>query len=505
MKQQFVPSFRVQFLAAALCAAAAIALNLRFVAAENAPAGATASPAAAAPTSSASGAALRASWEFSPYRVLVYVKSDNSPRAAPLRLAEFAAALDREREKQLGGVWKLAVSAAPAKLHWDLPGELRRVTADEIAVSPTAQDKVFLLGIDNAGADSMLTVRELDVRTGLWGATTTTRVAPPARLSAEAIRSMWDAFSPLVRIDDVTDAGATCRIRGGGLLPSGKGPELLKPGDVLRPIVRHFDAHGETVKGGVFPVAWTWLSVDSADAGLARCSLTTGVQEPLALAYDGRTEYLGLVVKTRPSDFTELSVHARGAGDKPLEDLEILARVGKQKQPQPVGRTDARGAVKIESAKIELLTLYVRSGTDLLARVPMVPGVEPTLNLAVDDNGRRPDSGRFIASLHAALLDIIAQKSMLALRINREFGGREFDKVEKTFAELKSLPTGEAFAAAMDASRARLKATADPSDAAAAAWLDKQFAEIKPLAATYLLTPQQLTAMDAALKDAKNK
>jgi hypothetical protein len=102
-------------------------------------------------------------------------------------------------------------------------------------------------------------------------------------------------------------------------------------------------------------------------------------------------------------------------------------------------------------------------------------------------------------------LDIIAQKSMLALRINREFAGREFEKVEKTLAELKTLPTGDAFAAAMDASRAKLKTGGDASDAAAAAWLDKQFAEIKPLAATYLLTPQQLTAMEAALKDAKNK
>ncbi len=482
---------------------ATIAVVARFAAADNPSASAPPSSSASSPTTSAGGPALRASWEFSPYRVLVYVKSTASPRAAPLRLAEFAAALDSEREKQLGGIWKLTVSAAPAKLPWDLPGEPQRVTADQLAVSPNSQDKVLLLGIDGAAAETVLTVRELDVRTGLWGATTTTLVPPAERVPAAALRALWDAFSPLVRIDDIADTGVTCRIRGGGLLPSGKGPELLKPGDVLLPIVRHFDAQGETVKGGVFPVAWTWLSVESAEAGLARCSLSTGVQEPLALVYDGRTEYLGLTVRTRAADATELVVHARGPGDKPLEDLEILARIGKDKQPQPIGRTDARGAVKIESPKIELLTLYVRSGSDLLARVPLVPGVEPTLALAVDDNGRRADSGRFIASLDSALLDIIAQKSMLALRINREFAGHEFDKVEKTFGELKALPTAEAFSAAMDAGRAKLKSGANGTDAAAAAWLDKQFAEIKPLAAAYLLTPQQLAAMDAALKNAK--
>ena len=360
---------------------ATIAVVARFAAADN-------PPAVAPLTASAGGSALRGSWEFSPYRVLIYVKSTASPRAAPLRLAEFAAALDSEREKQLGGVWKLTVSAAPAKLPWDQPGEPQRVTADQIAASPTAQDKVFLLGIDARAAETVLTVRELDVRTGLWGATTTTRVPSAARLPAAAICALRDAFSPLVRIDDIADTGVTCRIRGGGLLQSGRGPELLKPGDVLRPIVRHFDAEGETVKGGVFPAAWTWLSVESADAGVARCSLSTGMQEPLALVYDGRTEYLGLMVKTRAADATELVIHARGPGDKPLEDLEILARIGKDKPPQPIGRTDARGAVKIESQKIELLTLYVRSGSDLLARVPLVPGVEPTLTLAVDDNGQ---------------------------------------------------------------------------------------------------------------------
>ncbi len=114
-----------------------------------------------------------------------------------------------------------------------------------------------------------------------------------------------------MRIDEISDAGVTAKIRGGALLPTGKGLELLKPGAVLRPIVRHFDAHGETIKTGVFPVAWTWLNVESVDGAIARCTVQTGVQDPLALQYDGRTEYLGLAVATRSASQTELIVRAR--------------------------------------------------------------------------------------------------------------------------------------------------------------------------------------------------
>ena len=72
------------------------------------------------------------------------------------------------------------------------------------------------------------------------------------------------------------------------------------------------------------------MNVESVDGSLARCSVQTGVQDPLALQYDGRTEYLGLVTTTRPATSTELLIHTGGSGDKPLEDLEVFARNGKE-------------------------------------------------------------------------------------------------------------------------------------------------------------------------------
>ncbi len=137
--------------------------------------------------------------------------------------------------------------------------------------------------------------------------------------------------------------------------------------------------------------------------------------------------------------------------------------------------------------------------------MPVVPGADATLTLAVDDNGRRPDAGHLVTTLQNSLIDLVAQQAVLKSRFQREFVNGELDKAEKTTAALKALATAESFAASMEAERAKLKSTADPSDAAAAAWLDKQFAEIKPLATKYLMTAEAVATLEKVLASTKGK
>ncbi len=154
---------------AILITCATMSLGMR--AAAESPASGSAPPpptVAAEPGAAAGGELTRTSWEFSPYRVQVYVKAAPSPDAAPFRLSEFTAALDAQRQSLLGGVWKLTVSAAPAKLPWDRADAFDRVTADQVAVSATDFDKIMLLGLTSDAAGTTIAVRELDLRTRLW-------------------------------------------------------------------------------------------------------------------------------------------------------------------------------------------------------------------------------------------------------------------------------------------------------------------------------------------------
>src|SRR5207302_7891732 len=119
-----------------------------------------------------------------------------------------------------------------------------------------------------------------------------------------------------------------------------------------------------------------------------------------------------------PGTTTELVVQARGT-QRPLEDLEVSALANGDKRPRLIGRTDARGAVTIEAGgRIEIVS--VRSGDDLLARFPLVPGFESSLVAHVDDNGRRLESGDLVDRLGEELIDLVAQQTLLRVRFKRE-------------------------------------------------------------------------------------
>ena len=110
----------------------------------------------------------------------------------------------------------MTVVAAPAKFHWNHPDDPGHVTAEEIAASPTEYDKVMLLGLGADAAGATITVHELDVRTGIWGASVTTHPTNASHLAADVLHALWNAFSPLVRLDEIGEQGVTARIRGGG-------------------------------------------------------------------------------------------------------------------------------------------------------------------------------------------------------------------------------------------------------------------------------------------------
>ncbi len=340
-------------------------------------------------------------WEYSPYRITIFVEIDASAEWTPKRRFDLTADVERRAHSFVGGLWRLTAREAPAELHWDSATEISHVSADRLPQTALDADKVMLLGLA-AGRDGQQSIhaREFDVRTRIWGApwTVTTLMVksrPDSDLADQLVRTLWQSFCPIARIDQISDKGVVvCRIRGGALPPANRSLELMPTGSVLRPLVRHFDAQGRTARDGVFPVNWTWLRVEQSDGATATCRLETGVQDPIELRYDGRTEYLGLAVTTRANNSTELIVRAHG-DNRPLEDVEIFARGSGGAPANMVGRTDENGAVTIESPRVDVTMLYLRSGDDLLARFPMVPGVEPKVKVAVEDNGRRARNGGF--------------------------------------------------------------------------------------------------------------
>jgi len=452
--------------------------------------------------------AAPADWDMSPYKVQIYVRIDAAPGWTAARRKELIGELASRAAGLVGCVWRVDAAEAPAELHWDRASALDQVALDTIPAAAIDGDKVILVGLEQSAERKVsFWARELDVRTRHWSATISEPAPPPSAsiddLAQQAVHAAWTAFRPFGRIESIADPAVTVRIRGGGLPAANRALQLIRPGSVWQPVVRHFDVAGKTVKDGVFPIAATWLRTGAVDGATAQCGLVTGVQDPLALEYDGRTEYLALAVSGRTANGTALVCLTHGAPERPLAGLDVLVRDTADQKPRLVGQTDSSGTIQLTSSTPNVFMVYVRSGDDLLTKMPVVPGLEPSLTIRLDDTGRRPESARFVAAMRVDLLDLAAQQRMLAAKFKRQVINGQLDDAAKTVAALRTLTTSEQFLKSLDEYRAKLSTTlADP---AATAWLDKQIEEIKALAPSNVLNASDLTKLESVLASMRRK
>jgi hypothetical protein len=452
-------------------------------------------------------------WDMSPYRVQIYLRIDAAPGWTAARRKELIGEVANRAAGLVGGVWRVEAAEAPAELHWDRASALDHVAFDAIPAAAMDGDKVVLVGLEQSvergstGRQASFWARELDVRTRLWSAAVREPGAPSSAsiddFAQQTAHAAWTAFRPFGRIESVADQAATVRIRGGGLPAANRALQLARPGSVWQPVIRHFDIAGKTVKEGVFPIAATWLRTGAVDGATAQCALVTGVQDPLALEYDGRTEYLALAVSGRPATGTALVCLTHGPPDRPLAGLDVLVRDAADQKPRLVGQTDSSGTIQLTSSTPNVFMVYVRSGDDLLTKIPLVPGLDPSITIRLDDTGRRPESARFVATIRVDLLDLAAQRQMLFTRFQREFVNGETDAAANTVTTLRSLPTSEQFLGSIDKQRAEL--TTILVDPAATAWLDKQLGEIKALVPANLLSAADSAKLDGILAGIRRK
>lgn len=478
-------------------------------AATDMPAG-TSTPAASTP---APAAGLR-SWELSPYRIqlLVHVKPSGAWTTRQQRA--FLAAVQTRAQAAFGGISQLTAVEAPSTMRWNHAADPLGIPSEALPANSVDFDKLILLDVTPSLTETALWAREFDVRTRLWSPAQSQSVETSADLTQATLRTLWNVFRPVARIESVPVADGpqetNLRILGGDLPASGHGLDLARTGSLWQPIVRHTDVAGHTLAKGVFSIPLTWLQTLRVNGSLAPCRTISAAADPIDLHYDGRTEYLALAVNARSGHGTELTVlnatgaanaaAAGAAGDLPMEGLQILGREG-EGPLKSLGRTDANGRLLISSDALTPLHVYIRSGDDLLLRLPVLCGVEPALTVRVEDNGRRPASARFIESARSKLIDLAAQQQVLAARLQRQLVAGKGDEAAVTFGALANLPTSDKFVETLDSQRTGLAAiTADPI---VAAWLDKQLANVKTLATQNLIDSATLGKLHDAVNKAK--
>jgi hypothetical protein len=385
----------------------------------------------------------QAAWEFSPYEVRIWLALPDDPTWQENQIAQLRSVLVGRAETSFGPVWNCQVEAAPAALASEMRSSLQGIKVEQVQdVMPAgaAVDKVYLVAVNDDHGLLQIQIRELDYRARMFGV-----VLERETMQRDGLAwPIWDgisaAFTPLARIERVNGNEIAARIRAGGLITTEMSAAWIRQGMALRPVLRRNDRAGEPTKGGINILAWTMLNVLEQNGSQLKCKLQTGYRSPIPSKGTSRLERLAVLVKPQfPS--TVLHLRSRDASATPLIGYQIWRKTA-DNDAERLGETDWRGDFELPKAETGAMqTLLVKSGNQLLARLPLVPGQEPQLEAAVvNDDGRLQAEG-FIAMLQSKIMDLEARRQIGAVRLRAKIKDGKLDEATAMLEEFRNLET----------------------------------------------------------------
>jgi hypothetical protein len=98
-----------------------------------------------------------------------------------------------------------------------------------------------------------------------------------------------------------------------------------------------------------------------------------------------------------------------------------------------------------------LRVLLLKNGGELVARLPIVPGLEPVYKAEIPDDDARLEAEGLISGYQEELVDVLTRREILVTRIRARLDKGKIDEARQLFEdELLRLPKGETLSRPLD-------------------------------------------------------
>ena len=230
-------------------------------------------------------------------------------------------------------------------------------------------------------------------------------------------------------------------------------PGYVGEGMVMRAVIRRDDRYGRPLKGGITEVVATYLFVQKLNpTGNLECKVyTTGslAKNPVRARSSSRTHKYGLLV--RPTEeTTDLKLIDRDRPGRGLEGYAVFSKTPQfpseenfhveEGDPRTLGQTDWRGVIRVGRLPTQIRIVYVRNGQQMLARIPIVPGLDDVHTALLPSDDLRLQVEAFIVGFQLAVMDVVIQRKVLAARIRAKLKDKKFAEAQEIHEQFRSLP-----------------------------------------------------------------
>jgi hypothetical protein len=450
----------------------------------------------------------QAAWEYSPYEVRIWLAAPPQSQLPPALRDRVLAELNRRADLVFAAAWSARAEPAPSSVAGALADRLE-VPFDELktaAADVFNSDKLIVVRPQwqsAAGGQAggwQVAARELDVRSRQWSEIVTRTAAGGDALPLAAWDAVSAVFTPLARIESVDGAQIKARLRAGGLILDPASPALAEQGMVLRPITRRNDRTGQpAAKGGIQPLPWTLLTIEDRDDALLSCKLHSGFRSSIPARGGARVERLALLVRPQfPA--TKLALKSRSTEPRPLSGYEVFLKKADGGESPLLGVTDWQGEIELPRRDGSLQVLVVRNGSQLLARLPLVPGQQAVLEAPlIDDDGRLQAEGA-VAALESMALDLAARREIVAARFRTRLKEQKFEEAQQLLDEFRKLDSRTSLGRILDEQQQQVKA----GDRLTQQRIDKLFGDARQLLTVKSLADDMINVLAGELTKARS-
>ena len=191
-------------------------------------------------------------------------------------------------------------------------------------------------------------------------------------------------------------------------------------------------------------------------------------------------------------------IRARTGSNRPLGGYDVFLQKPGEKATEWLGRTDLAGSILIPSAPQLLHVIYIRNGGQLLAKLPLVPGVEESVEAAVIDDDQRLAAESVIMAAQEELVDLVTRRAVLAARISAAIKAGKADEADEFLVQLYGLRTRDQFTQQLDQERQILMS----EDPLIRRRVDLMFDKVRKLIVQYL-DPNEVDKLGDQVRAAK--
>ncbi|HUG93078.1 MAG TPA: hypothetical protein VML55_19715 [Planctomycetaceae bacterium] len=356
----------------------------------------------------------------------------------------------RLADRTAGQVWELTVEESRTLRPADRRG-LERLDAAQLGAAPADESpqQSFFIAVRLAGARYELAARRWDRMTAQLGPIAASATFDRRDVGASAVRLVEELFRPVLAVERLDeDSGKLhLRLQAGDLaaVADDAGPlkRQVAPGDVLAPLFRYRDKQGVVQRVQFLP--WTYLVVESVERSEVVCEIVAGIRVPLGASRRKSVESLAVAVRPSFAE-TRLTVLPQVQPARPLVGHYVTVAPKRFEKDEPMDGvlrlvTDRSGVARVPAdPERALIWLYISSGSNLLARVPFVPGVEAEATIEVPDDSLRLQVEGEVAQLKGELVDTVAKRFTLLSRARLFARQKDVARVQEQMAALDALP-----------------------------------------------------------------